>query len=134
MNLAQVVWYSLAIGVATFFIIFTLSYISYRLRHSGVTYEKKIPMPQKEFSYNSALRTRPQKIVYVKKHSEIRKGNTITIEKDELRIRQEEAKKSIPNFSSRERTNGRFTVINETMIFTPENHKYFPSYCHQLQT
>ena len=128
MNLTQVVWYSLAIGLIIFITLFTVAYISYkvknnRLRLRGV--RQSIDVNKTVITRNGNLRVIPEKVAYVKKHSQIKETLSYSARMAEEKRYWEERRRqtSFKSFA----TKGRFTVVNDIPKFTNENYQYVPS-------
>jgi hypothetical protein len=130
MNLSQVVWYSLAIGLIVFISLLTISYVSYRVKQGHV--KVKAHLNKKQYSkagvtHNGNMRFIPQKVAYVKKHSDIKETFSYSArEMEEMRRREIEKtgreKKFIPD-----RTKGRFTVVNSSLTYSEKEFQYIPS-------
>lgn len=127
MNLAQVVWYSLAIGFSVFISLFTIAFISYKIKNNKVRIKsapQRVTKTTTPMVRNKNLRVIPEKVAYVKKHSQIKETLSYSARmEEEKRFRNERMQ---PAFNPHV-TRGRFTVVNETPTFSERNFEYIPS-------
>ncbi len=138
MNLTQIVWYSLGIGFGLLFVVVVLSYIASRftkeetpamiaLKESRTSIGNRDSLRKK----NLTERSTAPKIVYVKKHSEL-KTREIEI-KEKLRKERELAfsrrHSNYNTLKAQKLLNGeRFTIVNDRMRFAKESYYYVPDY------
>ena len=131
MNLAQVVWYSLAIGFIVFISLLSVSYLSYRIKQSRIKIRANFRSEEKRRSIpttnNRNVRFIPQKVAYVKKHSEIKETFSYSARAlEEKRRREIDLSRKTRAFKS-ERTSGRFTVVNDFLVPSEREFSYTPS-------
>ncbi len=131
MNLAQVVWYSLAIGSVVFVSLLSVSYLSYRIKQNRIKIRAGF-RDQKQghnvaTTNNRNVRFIPQKVAYVKKHSEIKETLSYSARiLEEKRRRESDLARKTRTFRS-ERTSGRFTVVNDFLVRSERDFSYTPS-------
>ena len=130
MNLSQVVWYSVAIGFVIFISLLSVSYISYRVKQSRIRI--KMHLNDKQYSkagimHNRNMRFIPQKVAYVKKHSEIKETFSYSARMLEERERREVEKRSMERKLISNKTKERFTVVNDSPAIPGKGFQYIPS-------
>ncbi len=130
MNLTQIVWYSLAIGFSLLFVVIVLSYLisKFKREEKPANYinNSVVSSPER----NLTNRSQPPKIVYVKKHSELKEKRLETKEvlrKKKNIINQKQLSGGVSK--AQQLLNGeRFTIVNDRMRFAEESYYYVPDY------
>jgi len=131
MNLTQIIWYSVGIGFLSIIFILLFSYIIFKLKKEEPRLNIKTSRSAFLINQNNfEERTKQPKIIYVKKHSELKEERK---KSKEILIQKRERTYKKLTFHSRPQTkqmlsNDRFTIVNDRLRFAKESYYYIPEY------
>lgn len=115
MELNQIVWYSLALGVVIFSLIFTISFFASKFKRKPLPYTNRESFNRMDRTNlvhaARALRSNPSRVLYVNHHEDIKTHSLDYVDKREL---TENAR--MANKRTALSTTARYTVLNERNV------------------